>query len=70
MQEECGIQTSTINTCFNYLVLLGNNKKREGKQKSFSLLFIDFSLLIQYVLNITMQNPFYQMQVAIKLLLF
>lgn len=27
------IQTSTINTCINYLVLLGNNKKREGKEK-------------------------------------
>lgn len=41
-----------------------------GKAKSCSLLFIDFSLLILYVLNITMQNPFHQTQVAITLLLF
>lgn len=30
---ECGIQTSTVITCLNYLVLLDNNKYREGKQK-------------------------------------
>lgn len=29
---ECGIQTSTVNTYLNYLVLL-DNKYREGKQK-------------------------------------
>lgn len=32
-QEECSIQISPQNTCINYLVLLGNNKKRSGMQK-------------------------------------
>lgn len=69
MQGECGIQTSSINTCINCLVLLGNNKKSEEKHKVsvYFLLILGFSFC---VLNIATQNPFYQMQVAITLLLF
>lgn len=42
MPEQYSIQTSTTNTCINYLVLLGNNKEREGKQK----VSVDFLLIL------------------------